>query len=279
MSQFNKIAVVSRLPKDRHTKDCQEVIEILLEKHNLDVYLNESFAKQINYSKSVKMEKIKDFDLVVVLGGDGTILWAARYSNEVPLFGINAGHLGFLTTATLEDKELCIDRIMKGDLVLERCMRLKVTLNGKELPTALNESYATNKLSAHICHLNISVNSFDLGQHLLDGLMVSTPVGSTAYALSAGGSILEPRIKAMQIVPVNSVSRRIRPFVVPGEAEITITVPEPFEDEVVIINDGLLEGKFKKDSILEITQAPNETVFVRFPDYGFFNRLQDKLDF
>ena len=83
----------------------------------------------------------------------------------------------------------------------------------------------------------------------------------------------------MQIVPVNSVSRRIRPFVVPGEAKITITVPEPFEDDVVVINDGLLEGKFKKNSVLEITQASNETVFVRFPDYGFFNRLQDKLDF
>jgi NAD+ kinase len=279
MSQFNKVAVVSRLPKERHTKECLEVIDILVEKFNLDVYLNDYFAKQIDYRKSVKMEQLKDFDLVVALGGDGTILWTARYSNEVPLFGINAGHLGFLTTATLEDKDKCLDRVMKGDFILERCMRLKVTLNGEELPTALNEAYATNKLSAHICHLNISVNNFDLGQHLLDGLMVSTPVGSTAYALSAGGSILEPRIKAMQIVPVNSVSRRIRPFVVPGEAKITITVPEPFEEDVVVINDGLLEGKFKKNSILEITQAPNETVFVRFPDYGFFNRLQEKLDF
>lgn len=279
MSQFKKIAVVSRLPKERHTKDCLDVIDILVEKYKLDVYLNDFFAKQINYSKSVKMEQLKDFDLVVALGGDGTILWTARYSNEVPLLGINAGHLGFLTTATLEDKELSLDRVIKGDFILERCMRLKVTLDGVELPTALNESYATNKLSAHICQLNISVNSFDLGQHLLDGLMVSTPVGSTAYALSAGGSILEPRIKAMQIVPVNSVSRRIRPFVVPGEAKIIITGTEPFEDEVVVINDGLLEGKFKNDSVLEITQAPNETVFVRFPDYGFFNRLQDKLDF
>ena len=279
MSQFNKIAVISRLPKDRITKKCQEVIDILTEKYKLDVYLNESFANLMDYDKSVKIERIKDFDLIVALGGDGTILWAARHSNEVPLFGINAGHLGFLTTATLEDKEFGLNRLMKADYILEHCMRLKVTLDGEELPTALNEAYATNKLSAHICHLNIAVNSFNLGQHLLDGLMVSTPVGSTAYALSAGGSILEPRIKAMQIVPVNSVSRRIRPFVVPGEAKITITVPEPFEDEVVVINDGLLEGKFKKNSVLEITQAPNETVFVRFPDYGFFNRLQDKLDF
>lgn len=279
MSQFKKIAVVSRLPKERFTKDCLDVIDLLVEKYKLDVYLNDFFAKQIDYSKSVKMEQLKDFDLVVALGGDGTILWTARYSNEVPILGINAGHLGFLTTATLEDKELSLDRVIKDDFILERCMRLKVTLDGVELHTALNESYATNKLSAHICQLNISVNSFDLGQHLLDGLMVSTPVGSTAYALSAGGSILEPRIKAMQIVPVNSVSRRIRPFVVPGEAKITITITEPFEDEVVVINDGLLEGKFKNDSVLEITQAPNETVFVRFPDYGFFNRLQDKLDF
>ena len=217
--------------------------------------------------------------LLNILSGDGTILWASRYSDEVPLFGINAGYLGFLTTATLNGGNKGIDRVLQGDYVKEKCMRLKVILDGKILPTALNESYATNKLSAQICRLNISVNDYNLGTHLLDGLLVSTPVGSTAYALSASGSILEPRIKAMQIVPVNSVSRRIRPFVVPGEAKITITVPESFDGEAVVINDGILEGKFIDGSKLEITKAKTGTVFIRFPEHGFFNRLQNKLDF
>ncbi len=279
MIQFNKIAVVSRLPKGRHKKECQKVIDLLTQKHGLDVYLNESFASKFNYEKPVNMEEIHEFDLVIALGGDGTMLWASRYSNEVPLFGINAGYLGFLTTATLNGSSKGIDRVLKGDFVLEKCMRLKVTLDGKTLPTALNESYATNKLSAQICRLNITVNDYNLGTHLLDGLLVSTPVGSTAYALSAGGSIIEPRIKAMQIVPVNSVSRRIRPFVVPGEAKIIITVPESFDGEAVVINDGILEAKFIDGSILEITKAQNETAFIRFPEHGFFNRLQDKLNF
>ncbi|NHJ49524.1 MAG: NAD(+)/NADH kinase [Asgard group archaeon] len=279
MVQFNKIAIVSRLSKSKQLPKCQELIDLLIEKHNLEVYLNKKFANIMNYSKSVSMNQIKDFDLVIVFGGDGTILWAARYAQEVPIYGVNAGHLGFLTTATLEENEAGLDRVLKGDIVLNYCMRLKVTLDGKELPTALNESYTTNKYSALISQLDLRVNDFELGTHLLDGIIVSTPTGSTAYSLSAGGSIIQHSLEAMQIVPVNSVSRQIRPFVVPGDFKITIMVPKTFDGEIIVHNDGILEGEFKPDSILEITKAPTRTVFVRFPDYGFFKRLQDKLDF
>ncbi|NHK31480.1 MAG: NAD(+)/NADH kinase [Asgard group archaeon] len=279
MVQFNKIAIVSRLSKSNHIPRCQEVINYLVEKHKLDIYLNKDFAKIMNHSKTVTMEQIKDFDLIIAFGGDGTILWASRFAQEVPIFGINAGHLGFLTTATLDESEAGIDRVMKDDIVYDHCIRLKATLNGKNLPTALNESYTTNKFSANICQLELKVNDFDLGCHLLDGIMVSTPTGSTAYSLSAGGSIIQHSLAAMQIVPVNSVSRRIRPFVVPGDFKITISVPDFFKDDVIVINDGVLEGQLDPNSILEITKASTKTVFVRFPDYDFFKRLQDKLDF
>jgi NAD+ kinase len=225
------------------------------------------------------MSELNDFDLIVALGGDGTILWTARFSEEVPIFGINAGYLGFLTTATMKDYEVGFDRIIKNDYILEKCMRLKVTLDGKKLPTALNEAYVTNVRNAKICTLNLNVNGNNLGSHRLDGLLVSTPVGSTAYALSAGGSIIAPSIKAMQIVPVNSVMRRIRPFVVPGKTEIKITAPKKFENNVVVVIDGHTEGEFLEDSELVLTRCEKETVFLRFPDYGFFNRLQDKLGF
>lgn len=279
MVQFEKIAVVSRLSKSEHLPKYQRVIDLLIEKYNLEVYLNTNFAKIMNHSKAISMEQLKDFDLVIAFGGDGTILWTSRYAEDVPIFGINAGYLGFLTTATLNSSEIGLDRVMNGDIVYDHCMRLKVALNGKELPSALNESYTTNKFSAHICQLELKVNDFVLGSHLLDGILVSTPTGSTAYSLSAGGSIIQHSLAAMQIVPVNSVSRRIRPFVVPGEFNITITVPDIFKGDVIVINDGVLEGQLKHDSILKITKAPIKTVFVRFPDYGFFKRLQDKLDF
>ncbi|NHJ38627.1 MAG: NAD(+)/NADH kinase [Asgard group archaeon] len=279
MDKFNKIAIVSRLSKSNNLHKCQEVIDLIIEKYNLEVYLNSDFAKIMNYSKTISIEQLKNFDLIIAFGGDGTILWASRFAEEVPIFGINAGHLGFLTTATLSGIDVSLDRVLRGDIVFDYCIRLKATLNGKELPTALNESYTTNKLSAHICQLDLKVNDFDLGCHLLDGILVSTPTGSTAYSLSAGGSIIQHSLAAMQIVPVNSVSRRIRPFVVPGDFKVTITVPKIFKGDVIVINDGVLEGQLTSDSILEITKAPLKTVFVRFPDYGFFNRLQDKLDF
>lgn len=279
MSQFQKIAIVSRTSQKKNKQLSEKIITLLEDKYSLDVYLNESFAKETNFSKSFKMADLNNYDLIIALGGDGTILWTARYSQEKPIFGINAGYLGFLTTATLADSEIGFDRIMNGDYVLERCMRLKASLDGKELPTALNEVYTTNQLNAKICALNIFVDGYNLGCHRLDGLLVSTPVGSTAYALSAGGSIIEPKIKAMQIVPVNSVMRRIRPFVVPGTSKITISLPDDNDKKIVAVIDGYEEGKFEQESILEITKAAKETVFLRFPDYGFFNRLQDKLGF
>ena len=155
MTSFDKVAVVSRLPETRNLEKCKEIINLLVEKHNLDVYVNEYYAEKIDYSKTTKLERLKDFDLIIALGGDGTILLAARHAQEVPLFGINAGHLGFLTTATLKGGPTGLDRIMNGDFVEERCMRLQPTIDGKKFSTALNEVYATNKLSARICHLNL----------------------------------------------------------------------------------------------------------------------------
>ncbi|MHA1124198.1 MAG: NAD(+)/NADH kinase [Candidatus Heimdallarchaeota archaeon] len=279
MKTIKKIAVVSRITRKKHKDFSTKIIKLLEEKHSMDVYLNESFAKTMENSNAVKMDELNNFDLIVALGGDGTILWTARYSDEVPIFGINAGYLGFLTTATLKDSEEGLERIINNDYILEKCMRLKVTLDGNELPTALNEAYVTNELNAKICTVNLCVAGRNLGSHRLDGLLVSTPIGSTAYALSAGGSIIEPSIKAMQIVPVNSVMRKIRPFVVPGETEIKITAPKKYENDVVVVIDGLTEGKFVEDSELVLTRCEKETVFLRFPDYGFFNRLQDKLGF
>ncbi|MHA1185450.1 MAG: NAD(+)/NADH kinase [Candidatus Heimdallarchaeota archaeon] len=279
MKKIKKVAVVSRITRKKHKEFSAKVVKLLEEKYSLDVCLNESFAKSIGNSNAVNMTELNDFDLVVALGGDGTILWTARYSEEVPIFGINAGYLGFLTTATMKDCEQGFERIVNNDYVLEKCMRLKVILDGNTLPTALNEAYVTNELNAKICTLNLSVAERNLGSHRLDGLLVSTPVGSTAYALSAGGSIIDPSIKAMQIVPVNSVMRRIRPFVVPGEMEIKITAPKKYENNVVVVIDGRTEGKFLENSELVLTRCEKETVFLRFPDYGFFNRLQDKLGF
>ncbi|NHJ87158.1 MAG: NAD(+)/NADH kinase [Asgard group archaeon] len=279
MKNFKKIAIVSRIIEERIYPHIEKIVDLLTNEYDCDVSLNDSFAEAINFPQRIAIERLNEFDLIIVMGGDGTILWASRHSKEVPIFGINAGHLGFLTAATLNGELTSLKRIMSKDYVLERCMRLQPTLDGIKLPTALNEIYTTNKLIARISKLNISVNDFNLGDHLLDGLLVSTPVGSTAYAMSAGGSIIEHTIKAMHIVPVNSASISIRPFVVPFDSKITITVSKDFTGKIVIINDGILEGEFIKDSRLEIVKADSETVFIRFPDFGFFNRLQKKLGF
>ena len=279
LASIQRVAVISRIERTKHFDLAETVITLLEEQYQLDVYLNDAFAKEMNYSKSILMTEIGKFNLIVSLGGDGTLLWTSRYSDEVPIFGINAGHLGFLTSATLQGCKASFERIMKGDFILEHYMRIKVFLDGKELPSALNDAYVTNKYAAKICTLNLTIDGYDLGCHRVDGFLVSTPVGSTAYALSAGGSIIEPKIKAMQVVPVNSVMRKIRPFVVPGDSKIIVTLPTDIDQDIIVVNDGLMEGTLKEDSKVEVTKDNKETVFLRFSDYGFFNRLQDKLGF
>lgn len=277
MVTWKKIGFIAHYLEKNHIQEVSEILHYLSERYSLEVKLNDILAKQFNSSSLIKIEDIDQLDAIFALGGDGTILWASRYSAHVPIFGINTGSLGFLTTSTLENALQNIDRIMADDFILEKCMRLQTKLDGKTLPTALNEAYITNKKIGHICSLSVSVDAFNLGSHLLDGVIVSTPVGSTAYALSAGGSIIEPKLKALHIVPVNNLKRRFRPFVTPGDSKITVKIGESSHAEVAIVIDGNIEGELKPDSIIEMTQAKQETIFIRFPDYGFFNRLSDKL--
>jgi NAD+ kinase len=277
LSFVKDVAVFARYIKKDDIQKVKNIIQYLIDDCNLNIFVNDFLHSLLDFPSTIDFEQLPSMDLIIALGGDGTILWVARYASETPIFGINAGSLGFLTSATLSSAISDIKRIMNDDYILEHCMRLSILLDGKPLPTALNEVYLTTKLPGHISVLEISVNDDYLAVDNFDGLIVSTPVGSTAYALSAGGSIIEPELKAIQIVPVNSVTRKIRPFVAPKDAKIRIQIPEDFRKEIVIVIDGIIEGPLSRDSVLECTGSSEETIFIRFPDYNFYSRLRDKL--
>ncbi len=182
-------------------------------------------------------------DLIIVLGGDGTLLHAARGVGlcDVPLLGVNLGSLGFLTAVTTEQVFDTLEKIIQGEMSPEKRMRLEVRVvrDGATVfeSVVLNDAVLNKAALARILDLSVSIDGRRLTDYRADGLIISTPTGSTAYNLSAGGPILHPSLSAMIITPICPFVLANRPLVVPGEAELTVK-SSPMAEDVFLTCDG-----------------------------------------
>ena len=182
-------------------------------------------------------------DLIVVLGGDGTMLHAARQAglSGVPLVGINLGSLGFLTAVTVAQTFPALEMILRGELRPEERMRLRVKVERRGRlvfeSVVLNDVVLTKEALARIVDLATSIDGRRLTDYRADGLIVSTPTGSTAYNLSAGGPILHPLLSAMIVTPICPFTLANRPLVVPGTAELKVGLG-PGAEGVYLTCDG-----------------------------------------
>ena len=223
----------------------------------------------------------EDTDLVMSIGGDGTFLRAARWVGrlEIPVVGVNTGHLGFLAGCSMEDVEDMIEAICRGDVVIERRMLLEVEsrdLPDKVWPYALNDVSLLKEECASMISVQACVNGHFLADYRADGLVVSTPTGSTAYNLSAGGPILEPTIDCMALVAVAPHTLTVRPLVVGGASELELTV-ESRTDEFRLSLDGESYPLPAGEKVW-IRRAPFSTLLVRRRDTNFATILRDKLN-
>ncbi len=180
---------------------------------------------------------------VIVLGGDGTILAAARAmgDNQVPLIGINMGKLGYLAAFSLDELETHVDRVLTDDSLIGPRMMLEVTVNGgghqKLSSIAINDCIVQAGPPFRMIGLSLSLNGCELTHIVGDGLIVATPVGSTAYNLSAGGPILQPTVKGIAITPICAHSLTHKPLVVDEDVTVQIT-PERINEGTRVIVDG-----------------------------------------
>lgn len=212
-------------------------MENLLSLKNISIVYNEDVAesfKVANYTKNIlqtnglesKINTSGDFDekasFVITIGGDGTLLKAARYyaPKGVPLFGINLGRLGFLAQANLNEIDFSVKKIIKGEFKIQNRMMLS-SFNGSVL--ALNDIVIKGDSFSRTSKLFLSVNDKVVCDYLADGLIIATPTGSTAYTLSAGGPVIVPGIDALVIVPICPHTLTARPLVIPAGEKITIT--------------------------------------------------------
>jgi len=220
--------------------------------------------------------------LVMVLGGDGTILRAAReqIDLDLPILGINTGRLGFLTTYSLNEFIDGPEEILNAEM--RTIKRGTLDLNLYEANNLALSSFAVNEVVVtrvdinRMTALNVKVDKDSLATYYGDGLIVSTPTGSTAYSLAAGGPIMDPQTPALLITPICPHALSTRPFIVKDGHTITIEACDQKNDLALTI-DGQLNINFSCENRLEITKGHNDVTLVVKPDYSYFNLLRDKL--
>ncbi|OGS23802.1 MAG: hypothetical protein A2297_02500 [Elusimicrobia bacterium RIFOXYB2_FULL_48_7] len=219
-------------------------------------------------------------DVCISLGGDGTILRVARKIAPlgVPVLGVNVGSLGFL--AETDPHEMCamIDKILSGKFRTEERIMLNVELNGKQYP-ALNDCVVRSSSSSRVIMVNVKVNNVPLAEYVGDGVIISTPTGSTAYSLAAGGPIVTPKLPVFIVSPVCPHTLSQRPIILSSDSSIQVEIPEYKSNRNILLS---IDGQdnctvSSKDKIL-ISKSRHKLKLITNPGKGYFNILRSKFN-
>jgi NAD+ kinase len=222
-----------------------------------------------------EMERQK-VDFIVSVGGDGTILRTIhRMSDPRPILGINMGTLGFLVDVEPKDAAKTLEELLSGFEVDERS-RLKVLLNDKCLPAATNEVALITASPAKMIEFEIIVDGALMEDFRADGVIIATSTGSTAYAMSAGGPIVDPRVDAIVLVPNAPFKLSSRPWVIPGDSVIEVRLKLP-EKEALVVVDGQSTATICVDDAVMIRKAKTPARFVKVNKDGFYEKVKNKL--
>jgi len=254
------------------------------EKKDIQVFLEEMDAKgPVNGTFKESSAIPNDVNWVVVLGGDGTLLGAARRVGRygAPILGVNLGGLGFLTCIPLARLYPVVETMIRGGLQVERRVMLeaRVMRGGAEAIRfqVLNDVVINKSTLARIIDLNVSINDIFLTTFRADGLIVSTATGSTAYNLSAGGPILYPTSESFVLTPICPFTLTNRPFIVPDRAVIDITLGKESEETVILTFDGQVGFDLFHGDMVTIRKSRAKITLFQSPDHSYFEILRTKL--
>jgi NAD+ kinase len=223
-------------------------------------------------------------DCVLTLGGDGTLLRAARSLNgaTTPILGVNLGRVGFLTTASAQGLEGALEALVRGSYVTEPRLALVPTIVGKDgkarpEPVVLNDVVVHKGGVARVVHIRLGVDGEEVGQYSADGIVVATPTGSTAYSLSAGGPIVLPSVGAIVVTAISPHTLAVRPLVVPATTVVSVEPLPPWTEEVLVSFDGQVGTTIQPGERLLVRRAEHPVLLLRVGTEGFFARLRRKL--
>lgn len=272
---IKKIGIASRCDRPEVLEMVRNILANFRSK--VQVYVSTATADVLGI-EGTPVERMRDLgvELIISVGGDGTVLRnIAKMKDPLPVLGINMGTLGFLVDVEPEDAIETIEEVLYGFSYIER-MRVDVFLNGEMLDTATNEVAVMSAKPAKIIQFEVHINDCSLDDIRADGVVFATPTGSTAYAMSAGGPIVNPRVNAIVVVPVAPFKLSSRPWVVPSDSEITVKLSD-HKKEAVIAIDGQKSYRIRPDDVVKLKKSKYPARFVRISDTCFYERVQRKL--
>jgi NAD+ kinase len=267
---FDSVAIVSRIDKPEAIRLAKE-ISSYLENKGITVKLEADLANKLKAKERITL----DFktDLLVTIGGDGTVLRAFHLTNgSVPIFPIRMGTVGFLCDEDWDKAITALDKLLIGEYVTEVCFSLQSNL---DTPLALNEFRVGCALPSHPVELEVYVDEFLIAKDKLDGMIVSTNTGASAYALSAGANIIDPRLKAIMIVPICPLSPNFKPYVIPSDSTVKIRLIN--ENDLVTLVDGEYQKRLSGVKELKIFKS-QRTVTILRTRWNFYERLKRRLN-
>jgi NAD+ kinase len=234
----------------------------------------------VDLAERLDLSRVKA-DLALIFGGDGTILSTARRmgARQIPALGVNFGKFGFLADTAEEDLRAAVAAALAGRLRESRRLMLQCTVRrGKRVMgrfLALNDAVVTRGTIARVIALAVSIGGTDVGTVLGDGMIVATPVGSTAHSLSAGGPILHPELDALVLTPLCPHALGMRPIVVRASEEVSLHVTQ-MSEETVLTLDGQVSTYLREQDVVRVTRAPFMFRHLRAGGRDFFGTLREK---
>ncbi|KCZ73527.1 putative sugar kinase [Candidatus Methanoperedens nitroreducens] len=272
---MRKLGIISRCDRDDVIALVNDIVSHL--RSRAEVLIDFKTAEKI-HQKGTPMAEMRKrgAEFIVSIGGDGTVLRGIQKMDDpLPVLGINMGTFGFLVDVNPEDALMAIDKALSGFEVEERS-RLAVMVNDEQSPPATNEVVIITANPAKILHYRIFVDKNQLEDLRADGMVFATPTGSTAYAMSAGGPIVDPRVDGTVIVPLAPFKLSARPWVVPAQNEIRVELVIPKKEAVIVI-DGQYTRKISENDRILITKADKPARFVMTRKDGFYEKVRSKL--
>jgi NAD+ kinase len=273
-----RVVIAANLEKDQ-ARDILRTMTAALLQLGFEVYLDEDLSSQAATLEGTRTGAPDRFDLLVAIGGDGTILkYARRYvAREAPLVGVKCGRLGFLAESS---PERVIALFSNGEYTVQKRMRVRCSVESRtasaESFSALNDVVVHSTGYSRMVSLRVEVGGKLLREFSADGVIVATPTGSTAYSLSAGGPIVEPTLDAIVLTPLNPHTMSIRPMVLDARERVVIRVTAA-PSGVLVTVDGQVGMEFSDAHEIHVVRDTLATHLVVADDYDFFALLREKL--
>ena len=280
-----KIALFANTQKPHIKQVSNSLIDWLLDHHIkiiISSHLSQFLERDDNKISLVEREDIAtQSDVIITLGGDGTLLFAAKLvgSSQTPLLGVNVGGLGFLTEVSLDSLYKKLDDLISGNYSIHKRMTIHCEIINEDLKDthiALNDLVVQRSTSSRIIEIDLSINNTFFNKYISDGIIISTPTGSTAYSLSAGGPIVIPTLESIIINPICPHALTVRPVVIPADSVIDLEI-KTSEKELLVTLDGQKNLYCNAPLSIKIHKNNSYIHLITFKEHNFFELLRQKL--